>query len=865
MNESQLQAALHRLFHEEGHRMVFWNDEGGAFESEVGSVLPADVQLVAMKGRCMLEVKILLEREQPEQKFLVYDTREEPKVESDWLLDMREYAHRFTADRASVMLGELGLQTMALKEHLVARDRFLGSKVRTSKLKALVEPNDTAEDLDRKMLAVLAKAPQAEAHAIVRQLLAQLSNSVTGGLDEIPDGWSDICKLDLEPSFWAMVKQSFGYEVASPSLKGLLLALMATDLMEVIPQSAPAAVGAALKSIENLRLPGRGRRSATVCLAQWRDSQTQGDAYDLLAQEAETALKIDAILAFFPLEALAQVTTFPISEKGVLRGLIEEIRRRWETPDLAGWRALIKCREEGHWARAGVLHAAYQAIKAALNLIESWPPGQGMLHSDSFNGWWALYEKDLWRVDQAYRHFSVAADAVTGDLLKGLRQSVEELYAGYLTELSLGWGEMAGRELDAWKCAHAPNQFQFYAKHVRPRMEESNNAKAMVIVSDAFRYEAAKELIAELNGRYRFEATLSSQLGVLPSYTALGMASLLPHDQLAYSEDGKDIRVDGMSSTGTDNRSTILAKHHGMAIQASELLGLKRDEARARLGGARLVYVYHNQIDATGDNASSEDQVFEATAKAIKELGELVNNAVQHYNFTYVVVTADHGYLFTHDAPEETEKSKLENKPTGTLIAKKRYLLGRNLPPVDNTCLGSTENTAGMKPGSGLDFWIPRGVNLFHFAGGARYFHGGFMPQEIVVPVITIRGLRGGRAEVTRSTAVGLQILGGGHRITTGKHRFQIMQTEAVSERVKPITVKVDIRDGDVPVSDSQTLTFSSASSSLDERLRDVWMTLKPLEFDRRKAYQLVVRDAQTDVTLTHADVQVDRAFSDDF
>jgi hypothetical protein len=43
------------------------------------------------------------------------------------------------------------------------------------------------------------------------------------------------------------------------------------------------------------------------------------------------------------------------------------------------------------------------------------------------------------------------------------------------------------------------------------------NRRAFVIISDAFRYEAAQELTAELNGKYRFEATLSSQLGVLPS------------------------------------------------------------------------------------------------------------------------------------------------------------------------------------------------------------------------------------------------------------------------------------------------------------------------------------------------------------
>ena len=49
------------------------------------------------------------------------------------------------------------------------------------------------------------------------------------------------------------------------------------------------------------------------------------------------------------------------------------------------------------------------------------------------------------------------------------------------------------------------------------------------------RYEVAEELTGYLNGTYRGQAKLSFQLGVLPSYTALGMASLLPHSKLEYT------------------------------------------------------------------------------------------------------------------------------------------------------------------------------------------------------------------------------------------------------------------------------------------------------------------------------------------
>jgi hypothetical protein len=46
-----------------------------------------------------------------------------------------------------------------------------------------------------------------------------------------------------------------------------------------------------------------------------------------------------------------------------------------------------------------------------------------------------------------------------------------------------------------------------------------------------------------------------------------------------------------------------------------------------------------------------------------------------------------------------------------------------------------------------MEFWIPKGANLFHFVGGARFVHGGAMPQEIVVPVVTVKHIRGKSAQ----------------------------------------------------------------------------------------------------------------------
>ena len=386
------------------------------------------------------------------------------------------------------------------------------------------------------------------------------------------------------------------------------------------------------------------------------------------------------------------------------------------------------------------------------------------------------------------------------------------------------------------------------------------NRRAFVIISDAFRYEAAQELTTELNGKYRFEATLSSQLGVLPSYTALGMASLLPHKTLAYK--GTDVLLDGKSSSASE-RDGILQAVGGLACKADDLMAKKKEEGREFVKDKRVVFIYHNTVDAIGDDGKTEGKTFEAVRTAINELAALVGYIVNNLNGHHIVVTADHGFLFTETARVETDKSKLKEKPSGTILVKKRYLIGKMLHTDDMTWHGKLSVTAGAD--DDMEFWIPKGANLFHFVGGARFVHGGAMPQEIVVPVVIVKHVRGKSAQETKIKPVMIQVLGSNHRITSAYCRFQLIQMEAVSERVKPITLQVAIYDTEEPVTDVQTVKFDSTSGSLDERKKWVNLVLKDRPYSKKSPYRLVLRDVETGIEQQSVDVIIDRAFTDDF
>ena len=81
----------------------------------------------------------------------------------------------------------------------------------------MVAPDDAAADLDRKMIAVVARSDQPELFNIVRTIFhAWTETEEELDLDKPPAAWEQIEKFDLDVPFWKMVKTTFGYEEDSP-------------------------------------------------------------------------------------------------------------------------------------------------------------------------------------------------------------------------------------------------------------------------------------------------------------------------------------------------------------------------------------------------------------------------------------------------------------------------------------------------------------------------------------------------------------------------------------------------------------------------------------------------------------------------
>ena len=128
MDVAQITASLDQVFNDEEVRIVFWNDPNGEFATSLRDIAVEGVEVLKLDEVGALEAKVRIEQDDPAGRFLLYSTAEEPDYENDWFLDMRLYGRSFRADRASIILRQLGLAHQHLRQHLAKRRKFFDTR-----------------------------------------------------------------------------------------------------------------------------------------------------------------------------------------------------------------------------------------------------------------------------------------------------------------------------------------------------------------------------------------------------------------------------------------------------------------------------------------------------------------------------------------------------------------------------------------------------------------------------------------------------------------------------------------------------------------------------------------------------------------
>lgn len=202
--------------------------------------------------------------------------------------------------------------------------------------------------------------------------------------------------------------------------------------------------------------------------------------------------------------------------------------------------------------------------------------------------------------------------------------------------------------------------YGFFKRHVVPYLKQDKYL--FVIISDGFRYELGAELSGVIAGKNRFQVQLESVKAPVPSYTQLGMASLLPYRELELASDGNTVLIDGRTTQGWPAREKILQSYldkefpgkKARIMSAKEFFELPPAYQEEEVKGIDLVYLHSPGVDAVGENPKTEGNLFTTAGKEIEFISDLVRKIV-NLNRTHVLVTADHGFLYRYRPVPEVD------------------------------------------------------------------------------------------------------------------------------------------------------------------------------------------------------------------
>lgn len=851
MNLKEIKNVLTETFNKElsegkKRHIVFWYDEDKEFVDDIDEIGLENVRVLKLTENNSFVIKYEIEKIDTTSHFLVYADMQKPSPRQNWLLDIIRYSTEFSTDKVTVIMRELGVKDDALKVVFRKYLKFFNNKERLGTF-ANYGINDYSEEkVDIAVLSTLCKLE-------INDLEAALKTLFTEELSDKNKYMEAIEKFGDAEALWRLIEKNYAFTMQDKNLEKLLIFFMITNLTYTLEEPIP-------KTWKDY--VSNKKADCFVFINHFMNHSIDSKVYDKLANKVEGKLNINEYIKEWDIDNYIKCDTFKIFDITIIDKLTKQLLNDIE--DYDRYKHIISERKKLHWFKN--FEQQYEVLNAAIELFKVKKELGGVIRQHTSYEFIDKYAKEYYIIDKSYRKFYAAFDRLEDkENLMPLRDKIENTYVNwYLDELSIKWSNSINDELrDDFRIPGLNQQKDFYQLYIKPYV--SKGERVFVIVSDALRYEAAREFSDILNVERKSFTELYNLQGVIPSYTKLGMASILPHKNIEL-DDRTEVIVDGINSAGTENRQKILSKYceESIAIQYKDLKEMARSEFRKTFNGKKLIYIYHNSIDARGDHASTEREVFSAVEETFKELRILVNDLINNVSASNIFITADHGFIYKRGSLTESDKTKREVEDAD--VEKRRFIISNRKEDIEGTICFSMDYILGK--GSNKYVTVPRGSNRFKIQGeGANYVHGGAMPQEIIIPVIKFKNDRS-KYSKNDIKKVEVKLTNISRKITSTITYLEFFQTEKVEDKKVPLRLKVYFADEEGNrISNENIIIADSKSLSPEERSYKEKFTLRNITYDKTKKYYLILEDEEETVENIYEKIpfNIDIAISNDF
>lgn len=829
--------------------IVLWHDPEGEFESDFvqiadgGFLQTADGPVAcvnAYDGNFFTTKKRIL-RDEPNSSFLLYTQRRQGDTQGDWFADMEFYADHFQADYISLLANELGAaNSIEVRRGLHEMKSFFRAKDRANKFKAKMPLVDSQDDVFFGVLAVLCGSEDAQPTSIVSTYAQKLAMTF---LEDEPFVLKDtLSKYDALDAFESLLCKITGYMGNIEDATQLLGHLLVTALSSTIPVEE-------ISSLSRLIAPN----NAEFCLAvisDWknRDDISESSTLYETCEIIQAEFNLRSVLKDTSIEYLIQSDVLPCIDEILLEDLFTSISSGSDRVSDA--KNMIAERGSSMWSRAFAPY--FDCLRAATSIQNFYQKHTDGFHISKATEVWKAYTQEWWEMDVAYRRFcdsfqtSLLRPGELSESMQKLSEWVDSLYTNwFLNGTNECWVKAAEEDLiEHGYVKNIPEQRRFFADQVRPLL---GKGKCLVVgICDGMRYGVGCELAETLERKTKGSATVTSMQAIFPTETKFGMAALLPNKSIAYDPGSDSVTVNNMPSNSTLNRQAILQKHvrKSATIQWLDLLSMSPNDRKAFAEDKDIIYVYQNTIDKTGHGDTKGQDVFSACDRAIEDMRALVETAIKHMGANQILITADHGFLFTHKDFVEMELLDKSSFFGEILKAERRFICAESEASSDLLLRMKT----ALDAGEDCSWWTTRNCVRIKTSGSRHYVHGGISLQEMCIPVVHYKNRRAGSKDYVATTPAEIQLLSTNRRVANTIFNLDFFQTQPVGNKIVPVTYELALTDRTgAEVSDKRTICADKTEQNAEERSMRVKFALKPgTHLDPKETYYLVARDAST-------------------
>lgn len=818
-------------------KIIFWYDSKQEYQDFINELELEDTEIIKYDNNSFW-IRYHIEKEELNKNIIIYLSFERKKSIDNDLLDLENSNSDllFNPDSTTMRLKNLGL-TEDCRKVINKYDRFFANKKRETEFKNFDIEDKNNDNIDLIITSIMLGIKSINLDDILKEIIRFYFAE--------EKKYEELFKYADEEFILSLFNDTFGtsiksYEELNDVYKSLVFTYFATSLNDVKKVSRYSKYLLKKKST-----------NVYVFINSLMRDKTTIEYYERISNELVKEFGIDELLSFMEIEDYIDSDAFIDVDKCILKYISEQLFNGIDEYDL--YKSYIDIRKNKYWYDK--LNNEYNLLKSAIGFLKKIKQTENQIKIVDIDKFAKDYADNFSEVDTLYRKVYFYFDNIEDkDIFINLKNKIENIYVNdFMSELSIKWSDMI-ENMSKYDSNRMTLQKDFYKNYIRPFNDKKD--RIIVIISDAFRYECAKELNNKLK-TIASKSDITYMQGLVPSYTKLGMASLLPNKELSRVKDSDDILVDGQVSSSVKDRELLLQKENpdSIAVKYDDLYEMTKMEWKKLFSGKKVVYIYHDTVDNAGEH--NENTIFTACDKAINELEKLVRDLHTTFSGINAFITADHGFFYKRGKVESYEKT---SKTTNATKQKTRYSYSDSVSNEEGILSINLDYVFGENSGY---VNIPKGNIIFARQGtGINYVHGGILPQEIIVPVIDFKSTR----TSDDSKKVGITYSGLSTKITNAITYLEFLQDNNIDENNKPCRYLLHFEDEDGNrISDECTIIANYENTEVKDRFFREKFVFKNMQYDKNKPYFLIIIDEETGIVKDKIKFYIDIAIVNNF